>query len=141
MKYSLKSYTLDCISDSKNESRNPDQYPSQVLSLCNSIIFTDRCEEAIRTNKLPSLLSQLKDELDSYTNVIVPEDHPNPTVLELKLKDLVLDLIHEIEIVETLIRDGVKNVLSWNWQRQLRYCVINHFNMGVCNILSGRAGP
>ena len=120
MKCTLKAYALECVSESMNDKNSPDKYPSQILSLCNSIVFTDRCEEAISSGKLENLLAQLKSELDSYTIVEIHAQHPNPKVLELKLKELILDLIHEIDIVESLIRDKIRNVGDWAWQKQLR---------------------
>jgi dynein heavy chain 2 len=120
MKYTLKAYTLDCITESKNDRKDPDKFPSQILCLCNSIIFTDRCEEAIRSGKIPTLLAQLKEELDSYTNVEISPQHSDPKVLELKLKDLILDLIHQIDILESLMTERTRNVNDWAWQKQLR---------------------
>ena len=42
-------------------------------------------------------------------------------VLELKLKALILDTIHSIDVVQSLIRSGVKAVGHWLWQKQLRF--------------------
>lgn len=41
-------------------------------------------------------------------------------VLELKLKALLLDAIHHIDIVESLIENNVSSVNDWHWQKQLR---------------------
>jgi len=120
MRMTLKGLTLECISQKRNERQDPDEFPSQVLTLCNCISFTGRCEENIRNNKLPSFLLELRDELDSYTSVQISEGHPNPKVIELKLKDLVLDLIHQITIVEFLISSKITSVTEFAWQKQLR---------------------
>lgn len=42
-------------------------------------------------------------------------------VLELKLKALLLDAIHHINIVESLIENNVTSVNDWHWQKQLRF--------------------
>ncbi|ESL11724.1 dynein heavy chain [Trypanosoma rangeli SC58] len=42
-------------------------------------------------------------------------------VMSLKLKSLIMDLIHNIEVVETLIQNGVEKETDWLWRKQLRY--------------------
>lgn len=124
MKYTLKSSLLDCIADSKKGSNDPDRFPAQILTLSNSIQFCERCEEAIRSKTLEQLHGELKSELESYTNIAIPEEgNSNAKVLELKLKDLILDTIHNMSVVEFLINESVSNVSEWSWQKQLRFYV------------------
>lgn len=124
MKTTLKALTLECISQKRSDERSPDIFPSQILTLCNSISFTGRCEESIRSNKLPVFKAELKAELDTYTGVTIHKDHPKPKVLELKLKDLILDLIHQIETVEYLMSQKITSVTDFAWQKQLRYSTV-----------------
>ena len=42
-------------------------------------------------------------------------------VLELKLKALILDTIHAIDVVHQLIGAGTRSTGDWMWQKQLRY--------------------
>lgn len=42
------------------------------------------------------------------------------SVLEHKLKALLLDTIHHIDVIEELIEVNVTDVWDWNWQKQLR---------------------
>ena len=42
-------------------------------------------------------------------------------VLDLKLKALILDTIHHIDVVRTLDSSGVRGAEDWLWQKQLRY--------------------
>jgi dynein heavy chain 2 len=126
MRRTLKSMLLDSVADSKHNTNNPHKYPSQILCLGNTIVFTDQCEGAIRSGKLSSFLTNLKEDLDVYTNQRMQESNSNNSssdnkVLELKLKDLILDVIHHIEVVEYLIARNVREILDWNWQKQLRY--------------------
>jgi len=120
MKCTLKSLLLECLSEKKDERKSPDKYPSQILSVSNAISFTDKCEEAIRSGKLGQLRNNLQQELDAYTHVTIQASHPNPKVLELKLKELILDVIHEIDVVEYLISVKTRNTNEWSWQKQLR---------------------
>lgn len=41
-------------------------------------------------------------------------------VLELKLKALLLDATHHLNIVESLMDHNVTSVNDWHWQKQLR---------------------
>lgn len=41
-------------------------------------------------------------------------------VLELKLKALILDTIHQISILEELLDANLTRVTEWSWQKQLR---------------------
>ena len=42
-------------------------------------------------------------------------------VLDLKLKALILDTIHHIDVVRTLDSSGVRGAEDWLWLKQLRY--------------------
>lgn len=79
------------------------------------IRFTEQCEKAIQAGTLSNILSELQNQLESYTSV-----DPGSVVLQLKLKALILDLIHSIEVVERLMESKVKSVGAWLWQKQLR---------------------
>lgn len=46
-------------------------------------------------------------------------------VSDLKLKSLILDLIHHIDVVDQLLTNQAKSINSWTWQRQLRFYLVN----------------
>lgn len=86
--------------------------------------FTDHCEAAIVEGSLNDFLMELEAQLEGYTNVdLGSSDSAEAKVLELKLKALVLDTIHNIEVVRLLIAEQVKTKDNWLWQKQLRYYV------------------
>lgn len=91
------------------------------------IRFTENCEQAIRQHDLSGFLRQLKSQLESYTSISVSDAGDDPGqadtgahVLELKLKALILDTIHNIEVVEQLNTSSLSDVSDWQWQKQLR---------------------
>lgn len=43
------------------------------------------------------------------------------SVLQLKLKALILDIIHNISVVKQLSQAGVTSPDAWAWQKQLRF--------------------
>lgn len=42
-------------------------------------------------------------------------------VLQLKLKALILDIIHNISVVKELSQAGVSSPDAWTWKKQLRF--------------------
>ena len=52
-------------------------------------------------------------------------------VLELKLKALILDTVHNIDIVQMLVRDNIRSTGNWLWQKQLR-CYLSKGTYSKC---------
>ena len=130
MKQTLQQLLVECLRDinrNKND-LDPLKYPSQILCLAEAIEFTKNCEKAIKSNQLSTFLRDLKEQLDSYTSVDLDDDSESSTVLELKLKALILDTIHYIQVVEDLMENKVRSLDDWKWKKQLR------FYMGSNNI-------
>jgi len=42
-------------------------------------------------------------------------------IMNLKIKSLVLDLIHNRDVVDQLKKARVRDLTDWMWQKQLRY--------------------
>lgn len=66
----------------------------------------------------------MESQLESYTTTDIGGSSPSDNeshVLELKLKALILDAIHAIDVVQQLIKVGVKSLDNWAWQKQLRF--------------------
>ena len=99
-------------------------YFAQILCLAEQIQFTDRCEAAIKSNSLQEFQIEMESQLESYTNTEIGGGNSSDSesrVLELKLKALILDTIHAIDVVQQLIKHGVKSLDDWIWQKQLRF--------------------
>lgn len=67
----------------------------------------------------------LQAKLESYTGVDLssdgtPEGKADSLVLELKLKALILDTIHNIDVVQILLQANTTSLSDWPWQKQLR---------------------
>jgi dynein heavy chain 2 len=94
-------------------------FPSQILCLAQSIKFTDDCEAAITEGKkgLSNLLAQLKATLGEFTSHDLSAD----PLMQLKMKSLVLDLVHNIDVVQQLQRKKTTKLSDWQWSKQLRY--------------------
>nr|CCC94835.1 putative dynein heavy chain [Trypanosoma congolense IL3000] len=92
-------------------------YPSQILQVTLQVQFSLNVEAALGNSSLPSLEEELKKVLNKLT--MFPSD--TDPVSKLKVKALILDVIHQIEVVEMLRSRKVTLVDSWWWQKQLRY--------------------
>ncbi|CAI5438007.1 unnamed protein product [Caenorhabditis angaria] len=93
------------------------KYPSQILCLAEEVKFSASVESVLNSSKdLGSFKSQLQEKLKTYTNMKVDDK-----VSDLKLKSLILDLIHHIDVVDQLIENKANSINCWTWQRQLRF--------------------
>ncbi|KAF5303585.1 hypothetical protein FQR65_LT08186 [Abscondita terminalis] len=128
MQSSLKSLLLECLHEGDNA--DPLKYPSQILCLADNITFTSNCEQAIVNMALKPLLVNYKTRLNHYSSLNFNEntdnslsslDDQNSSLIEMKLKALILDTIHYITVIEELLKVNVLKLEDWNWQKQLRY--------------------
>ncbi|KAJ3344816.1 Cytoplasmic dynein 2 heavy chain 1 [Entophlyctis luteolus] len=117
MKVTLKLMTEQCLAKFDLH-----KYPSQVLELSEYINFTSKCSDAITKGTLSAFNRELKSQLEKYTsfNASDIDDPDERKVLELKVKGLILDIIHFIDVVNQLQKSGVSDTNDWDWKRQLR---------------------
>ncbi|XP_065833043.1 cytoplasmic dynein 2 heavy chain 1-like isoform X2 [Oscarella lobularis] len=126
MKDTLKEMLFECLSAGKRGNAvNPADFPSQILCLAEGIQFTERCEAAIRGRSLAEFQIEMEGQLENYTTTDVSSSSGDrdaaTVVLELKLKALILDTVHNIDVVQKLISSETKSVDEWTWQKQLRF--------------------
>lgn len=81
------------------------------------------CEHAISKGTLPQYNKELASQLESYTDVDLGDSSSDTQthVLDLKLKALILDTIHAIDVVHQLMQAGTRSPDEWMWNKQLRY--------------------
>ncbi|XP_075347137.1 cytoplasmic dynein 2 heavy chain 1 isoform X3 [Mycteria americana] len=126
MKETLKKMLIDCVDAGKKSqgSIDPSLFPSQILSLAEQIQFTEDVESAIKDHNLQQLELELMAKLEHYTSTDTSTEDTGSTesgILELKLKALILDIIHNIDVVKQLNQAQVHNVEDWAWKKQLRF--------------------
>ncbi|ORC91608.1 putative dynein heavy chain [Trypanosoma theileri] len=120
MRETLQDLLFECVKVKDLMSMETiEMYPSQILQVAQQIHFAISIENAITSNQLQSVGETLKKNLNQLT--LTPVDAN--TVTMLKVKALILDIIHQLEIVELLEMKKVKTVKSWWWQKQLRYYI------------------
>uniref|UniRef100_A0A4W6FB67 Cytoplasmic dynein 2 heavy chain 1 n=1 Tax=Lates calcarifer TaxID=8187 RepID=A0A4W6FB67_LATCA len=124
MKETLKHLLYECVSAGKKGEVDPSRYPSQILCLAEQIQFTEDVERALKEQNLQQLELELNAKLEHYTTVDTSsDDHANTesSVLQLKLKALILDIIHNISVVKQLSQAEVTSPDAWAWKKQLRF--------------------
>ncbi|KAG5501524.1 hypothetical protein JKF63_03353 [Porcisia hertigi] len=95
------------------------QYPSQILQVSQGVLFSREAEKAIAAQSLKQLHVSLRQRLDRLAALTSELDALNV----LKVKALILDTIHNIEVVELLREHSVRSVDEWWWKKQFRYCM------------------
>ncbi|CAF4638011.1 unnamed protein product [Rotaria sp. Silwood1] len=103
-----------------------EKYPSQISCLAELITFTERCEEAIRSGQLDKFHVDIKQVLEKYTNVQVTTDSIEGQVTDLKYKALIMDTVHNMDVVQQLTDGKIRNIYDWVWQKQLRFYLENN---------------
>jgi dynein heavy chain 2 len=118
MRSTLSLLLSRCLND--KSSNYLDIYPSQILCLAQAIRFTDDCEAAIEEggNGLNNLLSSLTKTLYEFTSYNLSSVE---ALIQLKIKALVLDIVHNIDMINQLIKMKVVKLSDWYWKKQLRY--------------------
>ncbi|KAH9247140.1 hypothetical protein BASA81_015283 [Batrachochytrium salamandrivorans] len=119
MKSTLQLQLQDCLAES-----DIFKYPSQVICLAGYLHFTSSIEQAIQNRQgFAQLETQLREELDKYTSFdsAIVADKVERYVLDLKVKSLILDTIHFLDVIEQLKQAKVMTLDNWEWKRQLRF--------------------
>jgi dynein heavy chain 2, cytosolic len=94
--------------------------------LAESIIFTERCEEAIKSGQLDQFHTDIERVLERYTNVPINIESTEGLVNDLKYKALIMDTVHNMDVVKQLKDARTRNVYDWLWQKQLRFYLDNN---------------
>ena len=89
--------------------------------MAESIIFTERCEEAIKSGQLDQFHTDIERVLERYTNVPINIESTEGLVNDLKYKALIMDTVHNMDVVKQLKDARTRNVYDWLWQKQLRF--------------------
>ena len=94
--------------------------------LAESILFTERCEEAIKNGQLDPLHTEIQQVLEKYTSVPINVNSVEGLVTDLKYKALIMDTVHNMDVVKQLQEARVRNIYDWQWQKQLRFYLENN---------------
>ncbi|CAF3391936.1 unnamed protein product [Rotaria sp. Silwood1] len=124
----LQQLLINALQDSRKQNGQVpvEKYPSQISCLAESINFTEQCEEAIKNGQLEKFHNDIKQILDKYTSVHINTDTTDGLVTDLKYKALIMDTVHNMDVVQQLKDARVRNIYDWLWQKQLRFYLENN---------------
>lgn len=97
------------------------KYPMQVLCLVRDIQFTKSTEKAITSMTLQAHLQSFKQEIECFTALARNDDN----LLRIKVRALLMGLVHYVTVVETLIEQNVTSCDDWFWLQQIKFYVSN----------------
>ncbi|EKX39469.1 hypothetical protein GUITHDRAFT_160010 [Guillardia theta CCMP2712] len=92
-------------------------FPSMILCAVEQICFCADVEASFSKGGLHGIESALREKLAQYTGFAATSD----PVVTLKFKSTILDLIHDLDVLSQLKKEGVVSADSWHWQKQLRF--------------------
>lgn len=127
MRRTLRVLVTQCVA-----SAAPDYhaFPSQVLCLAEQIRFCSQAEDAIAKGTVSDLRRSLQDTLRELTAL----DLTTEPLLALKIKALVLDLVHHIDVCDQLLAANCRSTTDWVWQKQLRFYLEGSGNSKLCRV-------
>ena len=90
--------------------------PSQICCLSEMVNFGRTAVGAIKQGKLQNYKGDLQRQLESYAGF----EHGGNDLIFVKVKSLILDIIHNIDVVDQLLRDQITqscNPNDWMWYK------------------------
>lgn len=117
MQSTLSKDLITCLKAGNVNSILPTQ-PSQLCSLSEVINFSEACVKAIEGGTVNKLKQDLQKKLADLTT-----GRQTDALMLIKVKSLILDLIHNMEVTECLTENKVSSVHDWHWHRQLKYFI------------------
>lgn len=120
----------NCVHERQRDATDLSRYPTQILCLAESIVFTERCEKAISSSSggLSKLKSDYQNQLASYTSapLLQSSGSDEQEVIVLKLQALIMDIIHYIDVIKQIVDARCCSINDWAWKKQLRYGMDTH---------------
>lgn len=88
------------------------------MLLAERIRFTKHCEFAIQEDSsgLRALFESLENQRKKYRSL----EDTNDELMSLKIKNLLLETVHHLQVVRNLLDAQDREKLLWTWNRQIR---------------------
>lgn len=83
--------------------------PSQVLCIINQVTFTETVEKLMSERELGKLRAGLMNA-QNLSSLVGSGDLQ---LSRLKLKAIILNMIHQRDVLDELSEDGCRNILDW----------------------------
>jgi dynein heavy chain 2 len=83
------------------------------LCLSEEIRFTEKAIQSIQKNSANQFKQELLGMLESFTKLMGGAQQ----LQQLKLKALILDLIHHVDVADQLISNQTQDLSDWSWSK------------------------
>jgi dynein heavy chain 2 len=120
MRHTLKKLLLNCLNDF-----DIIKFPSQILCLAQSINFTNDMEVVLNNSNTKANLVALHKKYSATLTEYTSFDLSGDPLVQIKIKSLIFDLVHFIDVIEQLQKTDVNNINDWKWQKQLRNYLVD----------------
>ena len=104
-----------------------EDYPGQVLEIADSVHFCEKVVKAIPK----SGLSAVKQDYTSKLAELTSNKNKMNALGQMKVKNIILDIIHDIAVLDELIDAQVTTLEDWVWFKQLKYRLDKSSNVMV----------
>ena len=101
-----------------------DIYPCQLCILIEMVKFFYYTEKSIKSGNLQQVNDNCKNLIQNLT--VIQAQSGTDNIKLFKIKNLMLDLIHNREVSDKLITANVKENADWMWFSQLKYFIKNN---------------
>lgn len=128
IKFTLKDLIRACAQNDFLDEQHIKMFPIQVLCTAKSISFTRQTEKAINSMNLQSHLNTIKDEINRYSS---SKFQNLDNLFQLKVRALLLDLVHHASIVESLVQKNVTTDQDWLWLQQIKFYLNNRTDVTI----------
>jgi dynein heavy chain 1 len=93
-------------------------YPAQLVVLAVQTAWTDLVEHAIPANKLPDILALVIRNLDMLADNVLRDI---PVLERRKCEHLITELVHQRDVIRSLISSGTRNASDFAWLYHMRF--------------------
>lgn len=126
MAHTLRGSVTQCL----KQGTKLETFPSQVLQVAENIKFVDLVEASMGEGSLRTIKGDLSQMLKQYTSL------PDPSALTSnKVKALILDLVHNMDVLDQLAKHDTASPNEWQWFKQLK--LYDEKGAGVNTSLAG----
>jgi len=96
-----------------------ERYPAQLVTLAVQVAWTTSVESSLEESQLPeSSLEVTLQALDFLADIVLQELSP---VTRRKCEHLITELVHQRDVIRTLIQQQVVDAKSFTWLYQMRF--------------------
>ncbi|KAK8843995.1 hypothetical protein IAR55_006788 [Kwoniella newhampshirensis] len=100
-----------------------DSYPAQLVVLAVQVVWTDLTESSISAAGLTGVLTLVSKTLDLLADTVLQDI---AVLQRRKCEHLITELVHQRDVIRSLITSGTRNATSFDWLYHMRFYLIDN---------------